>query len=152
MVVCLFSGADLTAPASTAADFMAPQPDAASPPICLVQSSRSLELMWSTAAAAAAAAKRPAGGQLMTFGRSVYKALAHFGIDRATWPVLAANRATWQEAIHGSQLALTAGRPTRVAAAATNLRIGATLADARAGVWDIGASITHSFALSLIHI
>ena len=82
----------------------------------------------------------------MTFGRSVYKALAHFGIDRATWPVLAANRATWREAIHGSQLALTAGRPTRVAAAATNLRIGATLADARAGVWDIGASITHSFA------
>ena len=93
------------------------------------------------------AAKRPAGGQLMTYGRSVYKALDHFNINRATWPVLAANRTTWREAIHGALLVSgRAGRPKRAAAVTTNRRIQATLADARAGVWDIGASITHSLA------
>ena len=38
------------------------------------------------------------------------------------------------------------GRPTRATAARTNLRIRATLDDARAGIWDIGASVTHSIA------
>ena len=44
-------------------------------------------------------------------------------IDFETWPVLAANRATWREAINGGLLA--AGRPRRVAAIDTNRRIDA---------------------------
>ena len=57
MVVWLFAGASLIVPALTATDFGAPTPDAASTPIYLVQPTRSLEFIWSTAAAAAAAAR-----------------------------------------------------------------------------------------------
>ena len=39
------------------------------------------------------AAPRIAGGQLMTYGRSVRVALDSFGIDRATWHTLAQDRA-----------------------------------------------------------
>ncbi len=35
------------------------------------------------------AAPRPAGGQLMTYGRSILRALDSFGIDRSSWPALA---------------------------------------------------------------
>jgi hypothetical protein len=90
------------------------------------------------------AAPRPAGGQLMTYGRSINHALDSFGIDRSTWPALAADRAAWRGAIHGALL--NGGRPTRAAAIETNRLIGAALADGRAGIWDIGASVAHSFA------
>ena len=75
------------------------------------------------------AAPRPAGGQLMTYGRSVSKAMAYFNIQFDTWPVLAANRASWRGAIHGELLA--AGRPRRAAASETLRRIDATLAEQR---------------------
>ena len=88
--------------------------------------------------------KRPSGGQLMTYGRSVCKALDNFGIDRETWPALAADRVAWRAALHGSQL--DDERPTRVAAAATNRRIAVSVADARASVRDIGASVATSLA------
>ena len=48
------------------------------------------------------AAKRPSGGQLMTYGRSVSKALDNFGIDRDSWHALAADRPAWRAALHGS--------------------------------------------------
>jgi hypothetical protein len=35
------------------------------------------------------AAPRPSGGQLMTYGRSVFKALDAFGIDHSSWSTLA---------------------------------------------------------------
>ena len=47
-------------------------------------------------------------------------------------------------AIHGELL--KAQRPSRAAAAVTRQRIDAALADARAGIWDVGASVKHSFA------
>ena len=72
---------------------------------------------------------RLAGGQLMTYGRSVAKAMRYYLIDFETWPVLAANRATWREAINGGLR--TAGRPRRVAAVETNRRIDATVAALR---------------------
>ena len=90
------------------------------------------------------AAKRPAGGQLMTFGRSVGKALDNFNINRASWHKLAADRVAWRAAIHGSQL--DDGRPTRAAAAATNRRIAVCVTDARASIHDIGASVATSLA------
>ena len=77
----------------------------------------------------------------MTYGRSVFKALDNFGIERETWPTLAAD---WRGAIHGSLLA--AGRPTRAAAATTNLRIAASVADVRASARNIRASIVNSHA------
>ena len=39
--------------------------------------------------------KRPAGGQLMTLGRSLAKAMEVFRLDRARWPELAADRVPW---------------------------------------------------------
>ena len=90
------------------------------------------------------AAPRPSGGQLMTYGRSIYRALESFGIDRSEWPKLAANRPAWRKAINGELL--RAKRPKRAAAAATNRRIEASIADGRAGIWDIDASIAHSLA------
>ena len=90
------------------------------------------------------AAKRPSGGQLMTYGRSVYKALDNFGISRETWPALAADRVAWLGAIHGSLL--SDERPTRAAAAATNRRIAVSAADARASARNIGASVVSSLA------
>ena len=90
------------------------------------------------------AAKRPAGGQLMTFGRSVGKALDNFNIDRASWHELAIDRDAWRAAIHGSLL--DDCRPTRAAAAATNRRIAVCLTDARASIHDIGASVATSLA------
>ena len=73
-------------------------------------------------------ASRPSGGQLMTYGRSAAKAMAYYNIDFATWPVLAANRSTWREAINGGLP--STGR--RAAAVDTNRRIDATLAALRA--------------------
>ena len=52
------------------------------------------------------AAPRVAGGQLMTYGRSVSTALDHFGINRATWSTLAQDRAAWRGAIHGALLVI----------------------------------------------
>ena len=54
------------------------------------------------------------------------------------------DRAAWRGAIHGALL--EGGRPTRAAAAATNQRIKIALADARAGVWDLGAAAATSVA------
>ena len=90
------------------------------------------------------ASKRQPSGQLMTYGRSVYKALDNFNIDHASWHTLAADRPTWRAAIHGSQL--DDRRPTRAAAAATNRRIAVSVADARASAHDIGASVATSLA------
>ena len=71
------------------------------------------------------------GGQLMTYGRSAAKAMAHFNIDFETWPVLAANRATsWRHAIHGGLLT-SEGRPRRTTAVETNRRIDAVVAEQR---------------------
>ena len=75
------------------------------------------------------AAPRASGGQLMTYGRSIQKALDHFGIDRTAWATLAADRAAWRDAIHGGLLA--GGRPTRGSAAATNRLIADSLANER---------------------
>ena len=61
------------------------------------------------------ATPRPSGGQLMTYGRCVYRALESFGINRSTWPTLAANRTAWRGAINGELL--RAERPKRAAAA-----------------------------------
>ena len=74
-------------------------------------------------------APRLTGGQLMTYGRSVAKAMKYYLIDFETWPVLAANRATWREAINGGLLAK--GRPRREAAAETNRLIDASIAALR---------------------
>ena len=90
------------------------------------------------------AAKRPAGGQLMTFGRSVGKALDNFNINRSSWHKLATDRIAWRAAIHGSQL--VDNRPTRAAAAVANRRIAVCVADARASIHDIGASVATSSA------
>ena len=60
----------------------------------------------------------------MTYGSSAAKAMAHFNIDPKTWPALAANRATWREAIDGARLTL--GRPTRQAAVETIRPTGAS--------------------------
>ena len=49
----------------------------------------------------------------MTYGRSAAKAMAHFNIDPDTWPVLAANRAAWREAIHGGLLQSNRRGPDR---------------------------------------
>ena len=84
------------------------------------------------------------GGQLMTYGRSVEKALDHFGIDRKTWPTLAADRAAWRGAIHGGLLG--SGRPTRAISAETNRLVAASAADDRASARAIGASVATSFA------
>ena len=90
------------------------------------------------------AAKRPTGGQLMTFGRSVGKALDNFNINRTSWHKLATDRIAWRAAIHGSQL--DGNRPTRAAAAVANRRIAVCVADARASIRDIGASVATSCA------
>ena len=74
----------------------------------------------------------------MTYGRSIYRALAGFGIDRSAWPALAANRGAWRGAIHGALL--DGGRPTRAAAAVTNRLIDVAVADDQAGARNIGAA------------
>ena len=84
-------------------------------------------------------AARPAGGQLMTFGRSAEKAMGKFNIPFSTWPELAANRAAWRDALHGGLLA--AGRPKRAAAAAADELIDVAIADARASILDVDAAI-----------
>jgi hypothetical protein len=89
------------------------------------------------------AAPRPSGGQLMTYGRSVFKALDAFGIDHSSWSTLAQDRAAWRGAIHGELLA--EGPPRRAAAAAADRLIDVAVADARRGV-DVGAAIDASFA------
>ena len=85
----------------------------------------------------------------MTYGRSVYKALDNFGINRETWHELAADRPAWRGALHGSLLA--AGRPSRAAAATTNHRIAVSVADARASYRNIRASIATSHAHAALH-
>ena len=50
--------------------------------------------------------------------------------------------------MHGALL--DGGRPTRTVATETNRLIGATLADGRAGIWDIGASVATSFARATV--
>ena len=73
-------------------------------------------------------APRTRGGQLMTYGRSIGKALDYFHIDREVWPTLAADRAAWRDAIHGGLL--DTERPKRASTAETNRRISASLAGA----------------------
>ena len=53
--------------------------------------------------------------------------MRYYLIDFETWPVLAANRDSWREAINGGLLA--AGRPQREVAIETNRRIDATIAE-----------------------
>ena len=43
--------------------------------------------------------KRPVGAPVMTYGRSVMKALKKFNIDPATWGALAADRVVWRETL-----------------------------------------------------
>ena len=73
------------------------------------------------------ATTRPSGGQLMNYGRTVYKAMAKMNIDAETWPTLADDRSAWRAAIHGALL--NSERPKRAAAAETNRRIDASLAE-----------------------
>ena len=76
------------------------------------------------------------------------KALDTFNIPHSTWHELAMDRPAWRDAIHGALL--DGGRPTRVCAAVTNRRIDASVADGRAGIWDIGASAAHLHARAAI--
>ena len=84
--------------------------------------------------------------QLMTYGRSIQKALDHFAIDRVTWATLASDRAAWRDAIHGGLL--DGGRPTRVSAAATNRLIADSLANERAGAGEEGLVAAAKSALA----
>ena len=43
--------------------------------------------------------KRPNGAPMMTYGRTIGKALAKFQIDHEMWPQLAADRGTWRETL-----------------------------------------------------
>ena len=54
--------------------------------------------------------RRPIGAPRMTYGRSIFKALAKFGIDSARWHLLAADRAAWRETVR-SGLAPAEFRP-----------------------------------------
>mmetsp|Transcript_45670 Transcript_45670/g.147025 ORF Transcript_45670/g.147025 Transcript_45670/m.147025 type:complete len:122 (+) Transcript_45670:1726-2091(+) len=54
--------------------------------------------------------RRPIGAPRMTYGRSIFKALAKFGIDSARWHLLAADRAAWRETLR-SGLAPAEFRP-----------------------------------------
>ena len=82
----------------------------------------------------------------MTYGRSVAKAMRYYLIDFNTWPVLAANRASWREAINGGLR--TAGRPRRVAAVETNRRIDATVAALRTA----GGAAAHHVRDEQVHL
>ena len=84
-------------------------------------------------------APRPAGGQLMTFGRSAEKAMGKFNIPFSTWAELAADRAAWRDALHGGLL--VAARPKRAAATTADELIDIAIADARASILDIDAAI-----------
>ena len=44
--------------------------------------------------------KRPVGAPVMTYGRSIRKALSKFDIDPETWPQLAADRTAWRATLH----------------------------------------------------
>lgn len=70
---------------------------------------------------------------------SVEKAMGKFNIDVATWPELAADRPGWRSAIHGGLL--VTGPPKRAAAVAADRLIDVAIADARASILDIDASI-----------
>ena len=76
------------------------------------------------------AAPRLQGGQLMTYGRSIFKALEHFAINKTTWHELAQDRPAWRGAINGALL--NAKRPKRAAAVETNRRMDAMIADGHA--------------------
>ena len=43
--------------------------------------------------------RRPIGSPSMTYGRSIFKALEMFRIDKTRWPELAANRSAWRETL-----------------------------------------------------
>ena len=49
-------------------------------------------------------ATRPKGCPEMTYGRTMYRAMELFGIDRATWPALAADRDAWRTLLMGGPL------------------------------------------------
>jgi hypothetical protein len=89
------------------------------------------------------AAPRPSGGQLMTYGRGIYRALETFNIPRASWAQLADDRVAWRDAIHGGLL--VSERPKRAAAARADRMIDVATADARRGV-DEDAAIDAYFA------
>ena len=89
--------------------------------------------------------KRPAGGQLMTLGRSLAKAMEVFRLDPARWPELAADRAAWRAMLRSGEapdgfrrapapmlpMPISMTRPTRAAAARTNDAIVSTIAELR---------------------
>ena len=47
--------------------------------------------------------RRPIGEPRMTYRRSIFKALAKFGIDSARWHLLAADRAAWRETLRSGR-------------------------------------------------
>ena len=84
--------------------------------------------------------RRPVGAPTMTFGRSIFKAMAMFQIDTVRWHELAADRAAWRETLKTglAPLAFRPGarppsprisrnKPTRSCARATAAAIEATL-------------------------
>ena len=54
--------------------------------------------------------RRPIGAPRMTYGRTIFKALAKLGIDTSRWHELAADRAAWRETLR-TGLAPLAFRP-----------------------------------------
>ena len=84
---------------------------------------------------------RPRGAPHMTYGRSINKALAKFGISPAWWPELAADRGAWRETLRSGfpppsfrpslpppPEPISKTKPPRRAAARALLAIGASLA------------------------
>ena len=49
-------------------------------------------------------ARRPVGAPVMTYGRSITKALAKFHIDKARWHELTADRQAWRETLRTGNL------------------------------------------------
>ena len=94
------------------------------------------------------AAPRPSGGQLMTYGRSIMRALETFNIPKASWATLAEDRAAWRDAIHGGLL--VSERPKRAAAAAADRLIDVALTDAKASILDETAAIRTTLARAKI--
>lgn len=95
--------------------------------------------------------RRPTGAPMMTYGRSVLKALEEFDLDVARWPELAAERGKWREMLR-TGLAPSAFRPpptppppppisrtksARDCTAATDAAIDATLHLERTAMRDI---------------
>ena len=81
--------------------------------------------------------RRAIGAPRMTYGRSIFKQLAKFGIDPSRWHLLAADRARWRETLRTGLAPpdfrptlsprISRTKPARGCAAATMGRIGNSL-------------------------